>query len=234
MVYRCPVCGVEFSRPANKVSCSEPTCSRACHHKKKTTGKTVPCSYCGLPVHVERRKLEKFENHFCSQECRRKFSEGKTVPCSWCGKPVHVSKNRLERFENHFCSQECYGDFLSKTTKGIIVKETVKWYRRMSTKTGRKPIHRLIAEICLGRSLPSSLVVHHVNGNKFDNHIANLEVYTRADHAGLHMGVEVKPIWSGRDFLESLQNRPRKLHKLRKSLIGNLGQVDVDQLLQLS
>lgn len=46
--------------------------------------------------------------------------------------------------------------------------------------------HRLIVEADLGRSLRRDEVIHHVNGDKRDNRLANLRVMSQSDHARLH------------------------------------------------
>jgi hypothetical protein len=52
---------------------------------------------------------------------------------------------------------------------------------------GNKSVHRLVAEKALGRTLPSKAQVHHVDGNKLNNHPSNLVVCEdQAYHRLLH------------------------------------------------
>lgn len=51
---------------------------------------------------------------------------------------------------------------------------------------GKIAEHRFIMEKCIKRYLTTNEIVHHINGNKKDNRIENLELYNRSSHAKLH------------------------------------------------
>ena len=59
-------------------------------------------------------------------------------------------------------------------------------YRRVRIGGKQKREHRAIIEKYLGRKLNNDEVVHHINHDKTDNRIENLEVMQRSLHISLH------------------------------------------------
>jgi len=59
---------------------------------------------------------------------------------------------------------------------------------KMITVNGKQVMeHRHFIEVSLGRKLNSNEDVHHINGDKRDNHIDNLLVLTKPEHTKLHI-----------------------------------------------
>lgn len=55
-----------------------------------------------------------------------------------------------------------------------------------ATKNGYVLEHRIVMENHLGRSLSNEEIVHHIDGNKHNNHISNLEVMSIVEHGKHH------------------------------------------------
>lgn len=59
-------------------------------------------------------------------------------------------------------------------------------YRAKKVNGTTKLVHRLVMEQHIGRELLPSECVHHKDGNGHNNHISNLEIMSRSDHAKHH------------------------------------------------
>lgn len=72
---------------------------------------------------------------------------------------------------------------LGKNNKGGITKYG---YKRLTINGKRGLEHRLLMEIYLGRTLLPTEILHHINENKLDNRIENLEITNASDHKKHH------------------------------------------------
>jgi len=111
--------------------------------------------------------------------------------CDNCGKEFDTYKSYDKRnYKHRFCSKKCEGEFRN-------LKNSVSHWQggSVSGSTGYKYImyqgkaieeHRLVMMKHLGRDLKEDEVVHHINGNKLDNRIENLQLMTRSEHHSLH------------------------------------------------
>lgn len=121
-----------------------------------------------------------------------------TVTCPVCGKTVGMVRQAI------YCSKKCFDNspekkhtcsINGKSLKGKAKREYhSSWGYRylflpkhtMADQHGYVAEHRLIMSIHLGRNLKSDEIVHHVNGNKTDNRIENLEIVNHKEHCLKH------------------------------------------------
>ena len=87
----------------------------------------------------------------------------------------------------HYVRWRTYGDAsypLKKAPNGSgFIRDGYQMWPRKGKSTRE---HRIVMEQHLGRPLTSDELVHHRDHNKRNNHIENLQVMSRADHARLH------------------------------------------------
>lgn len=155
------------------------------------------CQICGADFSV--KYICQLKRKFCSHKCslinmhKKNIKTKISVNCKDCSQSftpeVHMVGKQL------FCSAICFNNF-AKKEKIRVGKNNGHWkggitnhdgYLRITHgKESSKYHHRKIMENHLGRPLTNLEVVHHINGNKSDNRIENLQVMDRATHMNIH------------------------------------------------
>lgn len=125
-----------------------------------------------------------------------KSARTKVLITCFCGNIVTTSPSRLGR--KKYCSKRCFYQFRTRPSglsyeikvenkgwfsfKGGAIDK--KGYRKLN---GRRE-HRVVLEKYLCRKLFPNEIVHHINGNKLDNNLNNLQVVSKTSHDKFHWG----------------------------------------------
>jgi hypothetical protein len=139
----------------------------------KGTEKTVTltCVKCGKTFQRTLWHAQHAVNHYCSRKCAWMKWEGKRLP------PEMVHSMII----NH---AHLKGENSPVWQGGRYVDS--KGYVRIRVGDEYIHEHRLVMEKHLGRKLTTDEVVHHINGNRQDNRLENLELTNLSDHAKTH------------------------------------------------
>lgn len=164
----CENCGDVFvSYPSDK----KKWCSADCYRKD--------CIRCNLPF-----KPNGPRQVYCSEKCKRG-----TCVCGYCDKIFVPTKKSA----GLFCSTECfYEDLvptftLRKMPSGYIdIKVPKDTPNTRGTKCEKRWMaqHRYVMQEHLGRPLQEGENVHHKNGDRTDNRLENLQLWSKAQPAG--------------------------------------------------
>lgn len=123
-----------------------------------------------------------------SETAKAKISVANTGRVS-TRKGVHLTEETKRKM-----SISKIGKYTSKTKYGGHSKMRSDGYRYIyipthphSSKDGYVMEHILVMEEHIGRYLNEGEVVHHINHNRIDNRIENLQLMTFKEHSALHM-----------------------------------------------
>lgn len=165
----CKACGKEFSGTPSLLKRRE-YCSNACHQSTRKTKEQRVCEKCGKEFTTQKGRT----GRYCSIECRLACPKDQIeLKCLTCGNPFEVSSFRAKIAK--YCSPECSShgkrngenNYRVLRVKGRYIKE-----------------HRYVMEQFLGRELFRHENVHHKNGDRGDNRLENLEVWSSSQPSG--------------------------------------------------
>lgn len=144
------------------------------------------CVICGkiFYKHISPSEIKLGRGVVCSKECKGllngvKKKNGFYKKCERCGKDFWVSYSKEKYHHPKYCSRYCY--IPTKPMESIA-------YDGYKVFNGKK-VHRIIMENNIGRKLLTKEIVHHIDGNKLNNNIDNLQILTREEHNKIHFSI---------------------------------------------
>lgn len=190
---RCELCGKAFlTYPSNHRRFCSKKCAITKNWEKRERAKKVKliCWNCKQEFELSacETRVKRGTVRYCSAKCRDEaMMTGKIVKCLNCGVEFYTTRNE-------FCSHECAREYKVAHYQHKTYMENgyeVKFVNGYNKK-GNVKVHRAVMEEHIGRRLSPDEVVHHIDGNKMNNDISNLEVMSRKEHSSLHRKKELK------------------------------------------
>jgi hypothetical protein len=175
------------------------------------------CRECGKPFFYKPAYLTEYRKKFnkdpmyCSVACshlgRRKTADEKhKANCKNCGKEFYKTRRKGSGTiysQQELCSKQCKNEWTSKLHRerhGLpqITRRVRRRYTllRIPARDGRPTYeileHRYNMEQHIERELLPEETVHHINGDRFDNRIENLELFSSRHGPGQRIADKVQ------------------------------------------
>lgn len=152
--------------------------------QKERKLKNAICEICGCEYYVCHKRLETQKHFACSRECSKKL---KSVYMSGKGNHQFGLKGKLNSsFKN--IERKIKNNYYFIRVENHPFADENGWIRE----------HRYLAEIFLAKEeekieingkyyLKPELEVHHIDENKLNNSLENLQIITKPEHKKLHI-----------------------------------------------
>lgn len=146
------------------------------------------CTICGRSFYARPSHITKGWGKYCSQKCQYKgYKNGKFVFCTVCNKKIYRAKHELNhcKSKKYFCNKSCFAVWKNKNL--LVGKKHPNWksgegsYRKIM-------IRNKVPQVCRICGIDNAFVLltHHIDGNRKNNDLSNLEWLCRNCHYIIH------------------------------------------------
>lgn len=165
--------------------------------KKNNCGKSrsfveIKCDFCEVLFLKPRRFIKETSRNFCSKKCSDEASKSERVElvCANCNKSFNRLSSRLKRSRSgiYFCSRECkdIGQRIESNIKEIHPSHYNQGKRNYKVMAFRNFEHK--CNRCGFKRNKKILQVHHIDYDRNNNELENLEILCPNCHAEEHWG----------------------------------------------
>lgn len=157
-------------------------------HRRR--GKTYTCLYCRSEFVERLIPAQKTQPKYCSRDCCYKHRQRRVdVTCDNCGKQFRRVVNKLKNSVHGktFCSRRCKDH--AQSFRGNCSDIHPPHYDKDNPTDYRTIAYAFYPHRCVdcGVSKDYVLVVHHIDGNRKNNHLYNLEIVCHNHHTLRHL-----------------------------------------------
>ncbi len=143
------------------------------------------CEVCNKEFKTYPSKIKLGRGKYCSKEC--------------CLKITNLILGQNGKNSRYFKGQKAH-NFVGKVENSSGYVEIFSPNHPFRNNHNRVKEHRLVMEKYLGRYLRKDEEIHHINGDKRDNRIENLQLLNHKEHFELH-GPLVLKRWAKREVV---------------------------------